>query len=114
MGSSLVLSRHHRSEIRLAGLAEASRRCGAARSQAQFTNTFSAADGNSRPPPALIRVAHAPFASTAYVGNATNQKYMTFIFITAMNGIDFLRRFGECCCCWVVDDIGAMLGLTTI
>jgi hypothetical protein len=79
MGSSLVLSRHHRSEIRLAGLAEASRRCGAARSQAQFTNTFSAADGNSRrPPPVLARVAHAPFASKAYVGNATNQKIYDF------------------------------------
>jgi hypothetical protein len=42
------------------------------------------------------------------------KKYMTFIFITPMNGIDFLRRFGECCCCWVVDDIGAMLDLTAI
>jgi hypothetical protein len=31
-----------------------------------------------------------------------------------MNDIDFLRQFGECWCCWVVDDIGATLDLTAI
>jgi hypothetical protein len=37
------------------------------------------------------------------------RKYITFIFLSLINGIDFLRRFGECCDCWVVDDIGATL-----
>jgi hypothetical protein len=39
---------------------------------------------------------------------------MYFIFLLPMNGIDFLRRFGECWRCWVVDDIGATLDLTAI
>jgi hypothetical protein len=42
------------------------------------------------------------------------QKYMTFIFFVPINGIDFLRRFGECWRCRVVDDIGVTLDLTAI
>ncbi len=45
----------------------------------------------SRPPPA----AGSPWV---YVGSATQarQNTITFIFLSPMNGIDFLRRFGEC------------------
>jgi hypothetical protein len=39
---------------------------------------------------------------------------MSFIFISRVNGIDFIRRIGECCSCWVVGDIGATLDLTAI
>jgi hypothetical protein len=39
---------------------------------------------------------------------------MVFIFFETMNGIDFLRRFGECWWCRVVDDIGVTLDLTAI
>jgi hypothetical protein len=42
------------------------------------------------------------------------KKYMSFIFIWPLNGIDFIRRFGECWWCRVVDDIGAAIDVTAI
>jgi hypothetical protein len=47
-------------------------------------------------------------------GNNQGGKNITFIFLLTMNGIDFLRRFGECFTRWVVGDIGAALDLTAI
>jgi len=41
-------------------------------------------------------------------------KTITFIFLLPTNGIDFLRRFGECWQRWVVSDIEATIGLTGI
>jgi hypothetical protein len=39
------------------------------------------------------------------------KKYITFICREPTSDIDFIRRFGECCTCWVVGDIGAALDL---
>ena len=41
-------------------------------------------------------------------------KYISFISIGSINGIDFIRRIGECYTCWVVGDIGAALELKAI
>ena len=39
---------------------------------------------------------------------------ITFIYSDLPNDIDFLRRFSECLCCWVVGDIGAGLDPKTL
>jgi hypothetical protein len=41
-------------------------------------------------------------------------KYISFISTGSINGIDFIRRIGECYTCWVVGDIGAALELKAI
>jgi hypothetical protein len=71
----------------------------------------------AHPPQALA--ANGKFVTTTANGwpsteIASTSKYITFIFLDPLNGIDFIRRFGECCSCWVVDDIGATFDLTAI
>jgi hypothetical protein len=42
------------------------------------------------------------------------RKYITFISLREANDIDFIRRYEECCTCWVVGDIGARIDLRAV
>ena len=44
----------------------------------------------------------------------SDRNTITYIFLGLLNDIDFLRRYGECSRCWVVDGIGATIDIKTV
>ena len=44
----------------------------------------------------------------------SDRNTIAYIFLGPLNDIDFLRRYGECSCCWVVDGIGATIDIKTV